>query len=78
MASIQILELRPVEAHIEDLSYDMTGSIVGGIEPTYFDCVGNFLKDLGRELTNPFLNPGNVLAIIGEYYSCIALLPPPA
>ncbi len=30
MAGIQILELRPVEAPIEDLSYDMTSSIQGG------------------------------------------------
>ncbi len=30
MASIQILEIRPVEYEVEELSYDMTGSIVGG------------------------------------------------
>lgn len=30
MASIQILELRPVEAQLEDLSDDMTGRIQGG------------------------------------------------
>ena len=30
MASIQILELRPVDGQIEDLSYDKTGLIMGG------------------------------------------------
>ena len=30
MASIQVLELSPVEAQIEELSYDMTDSIRGG------------------------------------------------
>ena len=30
MASIQVLELRPVEAPIEDLSYDVTRNITGG------------------------------------------------
>ncbi len=37
MASIQVLELRPVEDKVEELSYDMTGNIFGGqtgTEPT--------------------------------------------
>ena len=32
MASIQILEIRPVEDQVEDLSYDMTDSIRGGFD----------------------------------------------
>ncbi len=36
MASIQVLELRPVEDQIEDLSYDMTGSIRGGGVSEFF------------------------------------------
>ncbi len=30
MASIQVLELRPVEDQVEDLSYDVAGNIAGG------------------------------------------------
>ena len=30
MSTIQILELRPVEDKIEELSYDLTGNITGG------------------------------------------------
>ena len=30
MASIQVLELRPLEFEVEDLSYDVAGNISGG------------------------------------------------
>ncbi len=51
MASIQILEIRPVEYEVEELSYDMTGRIVGGVgfdlDPRLFlECVSTFLSDL--------------------------------
>ena len=54
MASIQILELHPVEAQIEELSYDMTDIIRGG---GFLD----FLAALegGLRVTELFLESGN-------------------
>ena len=45
MASIQVLEIRPVEVPIEDLSYDEAGGIQGGriIETLMF--VADFYED---------------------------------
>ena len=43
MSTIQILELRPVEDKIEELSYDMTGSIRGGVFEAYL-CVIDLWK----------------------------------
>ena len=43
MASIQVLELRPVEDQIKDLSYDMTDSIRGGASASaIIDCLATF------------------------------------
>ncbi len=39
MASIQIVELHPVENQIEDLSYDMTDIIRGGGIPEAYKCL---------------------------------------
>ena len=76
MSSIQILEIPPVEAQIQDLSYDMTGSIVGGqvIEPTLIDCVSDLLGDLGRELGDADADPYKILTIISDYLACVSLL----
>ena len=40
MASIQVLELHPVEAQIEELSYDMTDSILGGFDVSAAELAG--------------------------------------
>ena len=45
MASIQILEIPPVEAQIEDLSDDITSSIHGG---NIFEEIGRFVDELIR------------------------------
>ena len=65
MASIQILELRSVEDQIEDLSYDMTGSILGG----NITCIRNFISDFREAFES-----GNFFAIpeiVAEYFDCI-------
>ena len=47
MASIQILEIRPIEDQIEELSYDTTGSIWGGSRLTeLYACVIQLWIDL--------------------------------
>ncbi len=51
MASIQILELPPVEAQIEELSDDMTGFILGGVEINvsgFLQCVGEYIRNLDQ------------------------------
>ncbi len=66
MASIQILELRPVEDQVEDLSYDMTGSILGG---SNIDCIRNFISAFIEAFQS-----GDFLAIpeiVTEYVQCI-------
>ena len=70
MASIQILELRPLEAQVEDLSYDMTGSIMGGGD---IDCVVEFVNDFIDAFTSGNLDliPG----ILVTYLSCIEAEP---
>lgn len=46
MASIRVLELRPQEDLIEDLSYDMSGSIVGGTVSEIFTCLADFWEGI--------------------------------
>ena len=56
MASIQVLELRPVDAPVEELSYDEAGNILGGqdfnLETDFDDLIGVlfFFFGGGREL----------------------------
>lgn len=61
MASIQVLELRPVEVPIEDLSYDEAGGIQGGdrIQDTL-----NFILDFFETY-----NLGEFYGSFGEFYS---------
>ena len=66
MASIQVLELRPVDGQIEDLSYDMTGSILGG---SNIDCIRNFVSAFIEAF-----QAGDFYAIpeiLTEYLQCI-------
>ena len=44
MASVQVLEIRPLEYEVEELSADMVGSIWGGL--SLLDCSGQYLRDL--------------------------------
>ena len=71
MASIQILEIRPVEVEVEDLSIDVTGSIRGGNEKIdqIYHCFAEFLTALTdansiTELNNAQENLINCLADI--------------
>ena len=56
MASIQILELRPVECELEDLSYDITDIIRGGgLEEALtiaVECYRNLAKGIFDGLPN--------------------------
>ena len=57
MASIQVLELRPVEAQIEELSYDMTDSIRGGdlfdAVKILVECYSDFIRDISDGRSDP-------------------------
>lgn len=72
MASIQILEICPVEAQIEDLSDDLTDSIRGGsiklFTEAILDCVGDFLQDAASQDFNPFLSAGTFLKCVGNAF----------
>ncbi|MDJ0576568.1 MAG: hypothetical protein QNJ65_15545 [Xenococcaceae cyanobacterium MO_234.B1] len=46
MASIQIVELHPVENQIEDLSYDMTDIIRGGGIPEAYKCLFKGIEEV--------------------------------
>ncbi len=67
MASIQVLEIRPVEVQVEELSDNITGSIRGGDEnAAILDCVGLFLNALDAG--------GNPLQAVGDFLACLALI----
>ena len=69
MASIQILELLPVEAQIDDLSYDTTNLIHGGSIPNAVDCIIDGLQEIGREL-NMGLSAKELFFIYLEALTC--------
>ena len=68
MMNIATVEICPVEAQIENLSDNITGSIRGGLSPT--ECTSIFLDKLGKELNNDVFNPANVLEIVGDFLFC--------
>ena len=69
MASIQILEICPVENQIQELSYDMTDSIRGGgveeFVESMLNCVGQFLEDAGDDSFDP-------LSSTGKFLNCVS------
>ena len=70
MASIQVLELRPLEYEVEDLSSDMVGSIRGGFTEEnlgIFNCLGRFFNDL----EDPDVSATQAL---GNFFDCLALI----
>ena len=69
MASIQVLELHPVEAQIEELSYDMTDSIRGGSLLGAYDCVFDGVQKIFRELQDG-LSGEEALGIWIETVTC--------
>ncbi|MGK7936509.1 MAG: hypothetical protein AB4206_12040 [Xenococcaceae cyanobacterium] len=50
MASIQILEISPVEGQIEELSYDMTDIIRGGGIPEAYGCLFKGIEEVFQGL----------------------------
>ena len=82
MASIQILELRPVEDQIEDLSVDITSSIHGGdgFVENFFDSIDRFLERILDDVdidVNQFLRcTGDLISgriNLGQYFGCLGL-----
>ena len=76
MASIQILELRPVDGQIEDLSYDKTGLIMGGDDAGFdlLDCAAAFLEKVGAQLSGDGLTPGELYTFLGEFLRCTVIV----
>ncbi len=74
MASIQILEISPVEAQLEELSYDISGNIRGGEGETFVSplgCIGEFFTALAAELQNEVYDPAAILKITGKFLQCL-------
>ncbi len=70
MASIQVLEIRPLEYEVEELSSDITDSIRGGISEgnaAIFDCLGRFFN----QLEDPDITATEAL---GNFFDCLALI----
>ncbi len=70
MATIQILEIRPVEYEVEELSLDITSNIRGGVDvddnAAILDCLGIFF-----EAVDSGVSP---LTAIGNLFDCLALV----
>ncbi len=66
MASIQVLEIRPLEVQVEDLSDDMTGSILGGA----LDCVAKYIDAFESAIREGDFN--RVPRILVQYFQCLA------
>ncbi len=75
MAKIQILEIRPVETQVEDLSYDLTDSIRGGgveeFTQAILICVGDYLQAGADEIFDPLGATGNFLRCIGDAFDLL-------
>ena len=68
MASIQVLEIRPLEYEVEDLSYDMTDSIRGGVG---FELIG--LLECVGDLVDEVAEDGTVgVRPVAEFFRCLA------
>ena len=71
MASIQVLELRPVEGQIEDLSYDMTDIIRGGTVQGAYKCLFDGITLLLAELQGDGLTPTETVLIWADTLTCV-------
>ena len=71
MASIQVLELRPVEGQIEDLSYDMTDIIRGGTIRGAYECLFKGIGALLDELRGDGLTPTETVLIWSDTLTCV-------
>ena len=66
MASIQVLELHPVEGEIEELSYDMTDSIRGGGLREFLAAIDACLEGFGK-----ILDSGNPVEAADFLANCL-------
>ncbi len=75
MASIQILEIAPVEAQIEDLSDDITSSIHGGSIFGQIDMLVDAIIDLiggtSDQVINCTLSFLRGESTLGQYIDCL-------
>ena len=79
MASIQILEISPVEYEVEELSYDITLNIRGGEGEltSPLGCIGQFFIELALEIGNEVYDPGAILDITGRFLNCLGFVANP-
>ena len=74
MASIQILEIRPLEAQVEELSDNIIGNIWGGDDSATLasplPCISAFL-DLLAEFSTDGFTRGEILGATAAFLECV-------